>query len=110
VFAAQKNVALVTSLGADHVIDHAQTILKDLQSSYDIIFDTLGKYSLGSVRHLISPKDRYLTTVLSFRAVFDMTLSTFRSKKVSLHQRDYYPLPKNCTISNLLLIYLVPTT
>ena len=76
-----KNVALVTSLGADHVIDYTQTALKDLQATYDIVFDTVGKYSFGSVRHLLSPKGRYLTTVLSFRAVFDMALSTFRRQK-----------------------------
>jgi len=69
---SSKNSALVKSLGADHIIDYRKTSLKDLQAQFDIIFDTVGKYSFGKTKHLLKPKGIYLTTILSLRSVFDM--------------------------------------
>ncbi len=80
---SSKNIALVKSLGADHIIDYRKTSLKDLQAQFDIIFDTVGKYSFGKTKHLLKPKGIYLTTILSLRSVFDM-LRTGQGKQKSI--------------------------
>jgi NADPH:quinone reductase-like Zn-dependent oxidoreductase len=66
------NAELVQSLGAEHIVDYRKTPLRDLQDQFDIIFDTVGKYSFNQTKHLLKPDGKYLTTVLSLRSVFDM--------------------------------------
>jgi NADPH:quinone reductase-like Zn-dependent oxidoreductase len=77
------NALLVKSLGADRIIDYRKTPIKDIHSQYDIIFDTVGKYSIAKTKHLLTPRGRYLTTILSLRSVYDM-LRTRRSKQKSI--------------------------
>lgn len=48
-------VALVRSLGADDVIDYVHGTL---QGTYDVIVDTAGNRSLGTLRRLLTPKGR----------------------------------------------------
>jgi NADPH:quinone reductase-like Zn-dependent oxidoreductase len=80
---SSQNALLVKSLGADKIIDYRKTPLKDIRSQYDIIFDTVGKYSIAKTKHLLTPRGRYLTTILSLRSVYDM-LTTRRSKQKSV--------------------------
>src|SRR6056297_3240417 len=40
--------------------------------SFDIIFDTVDKYSLKKTRHLLKPEAVYLTTVLSMNSLLDI--------------------------------------
>ncbi len=56
-----RNVALVSSLGADRVIDYT---VEDFTrgSRYDVVFDLVGNHSLGSLRRALSPEG---TLVLS---------------------------------------------
>ena len=69
---SSNHASLVTSLGAHHIIDYRETPLSGLRGQFDIIFDTVGKYSFGKTKHLLKPEGRYLTTVLNLRSVFDM--------------------------------------
>ena len=80
---SEQNTALVKSLGAEHIIDYRKTDLGDLDDSFDIIFDTVGKYSFNKTRHLLKPDGTYLTTVLSLRSAFDL-LKTRRSRQKSI--------------------------
>ena len=80
---SSKNALVVKSLGADHIIDYRKTPLSNLEDSFDIIFDTVGKYSFKKTRHLLKQEGTYLTTVLSLRSAFDM-LRTGRSKQKSI--------------------------
>lgn len=57
-----RNIELVSSLGADEVIDYTTTDLTLLQERYDIIFDTVGKISKRTVKHLLSPGGRFLSS------------------------------------------------
>jgi NADPH:quinone reductase-like Zn-dependent oxidoreductase len=79
-----KNVDLVKSLGADHVIDYKEESIRDISARFDIIFDTIGRYSIGETKHLLKDESIYLTTVLSLRSVFDMVRTGKAGKKSKL--------------------------
>ena len=78
---SSRNALLVKSLGADSVIDYVKTPLRDIVGQYDIIFDTVGKYSFGTLRHLLKPEGKYLTTVLSASSIVNMLKTRFTKKK-----------------------------
>lgn len=80
---SSKNTSLVKSLGADHIIDYHKTPLKDFKDQFDIVFDTVGKYSFSKTKHLLKTPGKYLTTVLSLRSAFDM-LRTSQGKQKSI--------------------------
>ncbi len=50
-----RNVALVQSLGATHVIDYTRTDFTTLPARYDLIIDTVGSHSLGDYRRVLTP-------------------------------------------------------
>jgi NADPH:quinone reductase-like Zn-dependent oxidoreductase len=60
------NVALVQSLGADHVIDYTQDDFTRNGARYDIIFDTVGTTTFGQVNHSLKPRGFYLHAVMPF--------------------------------------------
>jgi NADPH:quinone reductase-like Zn-dependent oxidoreductase len=51
-----KNVDLVRSIGADHVIDYMQQNLAEANQQYEVILECVGNLSLGQVRRLLSPR------------------------------------------------------
>ncbi|MFB9310738.1 NADPH:quinone reductase-like Zn-dependent oxidoreductase [Agromyces hippuratus] len=59
------NAPLVTSLGADRVIDYTREDFTEARGAYDVIFDTVGKRSFGAARRALAPHGIYLTTVPS---------------------------------------------
>ena len=50
-----RNVAMVRSLGADHVIDYTQEDFTKSGQRYDLIFDTVGNHSLSDCRRALTP-------------------------------------------------------
>lgn len=50
-----RNAELVTSLGADHVIDYTTTPVTSLPDRYDVVLDTVGTLSIPSGRRLLTP-------------------------------------------------------
>lgn len=58
-----RNVELVRGLGADHVIDYTQSDFTQATTTYDIIFDTLGKLSFEQCKPLLTPQGRYINLV-----------------------------------------------
>lgn len=59
-----KNVALVKSLGADAVIDYMQQDFTALGSTFDFIFDAVGKSSYGKCKPLLTKNGIYISTEL----------------------------------------------
>ncbi len=57
------NAQFVKSLGADHVYDYKTQDIKTLTGHYDIIFDTIGRHSPASCKHLLSKHAAFVTTV-----------------------------------------------
>ena len=51
-----KNVEMVRSIGADHVIDYAHEDFADGQRRYDMILDTAGNRSLSHLRRALTPQ------------------------------------------------------
>ena len=50
------NVAMVRSLGADHVIDYTKADFTKAVSRYDLILDNIENRSLSDVRHALTPR------------------------------------------------------
>jgi NADPH:quinone reductase-like Zn-dependent oxidoreductase len=61
-----KNVELVSSLGADEVVDYLQEDFTKNGKAYDVIFDAVGKHSFRRCRRSLKPGGIYLETDLGF--------------------------------------------
>lgn len=62
------NVDFVRGLGADQVIDYAQTRFTDVLRDQDVVFDTIGRESLGTCAAVLTAGGLYLTTNPTARA------------------------------------------
>lgn len=51
-----RNVDMVRSIGADHVIDYKQENFTELGRRYDVILDNVGNHSLGDLRGVLEPE------------------------------------------------------
>jgi NADPH:quinone reductase-like Zn-dependent oxidoreductase len=55
-----RNVDLVRSIGADHVIDYTQHDFTESGQRYDLIFDCYMNHSLSACRRVLNPKWTYM--------------------------------------------------
>ena len=55
-----RNVDLVRSLGADRVIDYTKEDFTKGADPYDVIIDNIANHSLSEVRHVLTPKGKYI--------------------------------------------------
>jgi NADPH:quinone reductase-like Zn-dependent oxidoreductase len=51
-----RNMDMVRSIGADHVIDYTQEDFTQRGQRYDVIFDCVGNHSLSECRRVLKPK------------------------------------------------------
>ena len=58
------HVELVRGLGADRVIDRDAVDFTTEDHHYDVVFDAVGKTSIGRCRPVLKPRGLYLTTDL----------------------------------------------
>lgn len=78
-----RNIELVKSLGADHVIDYTNEDFTRSNETYDIIFDTVGKTSFASCKHLLAKNGQFLAGSGGLGVFWQMLwTSLFGSKKV----------------------------
>jgi NADPH:quinone reductase-like Zn-dependent oxidoreductase len=56
-----KNLDMVKSLGADHVIDYTKDDFSAIKERYDVIFDTFGKFPKTKYSKVIAPNGTYVT-------------------------------------------------
>ena len=55
-----RNVDLVRSLGADHVIDYTKEDFAKGEQRYDVILDNVPNHSLAECRRILNPKGKYV--------------------------------------------------
>jgi NADPH:quinone reductase-like Zn-dependent oxidoreductase len=97
------NVDLVTSLGADQVIDYAKQDFTQLDEAYDVILDAVGKSTFSSCQRVLAPHGLYLTTVPSLGILGSMVrTSLFGDKKARIVFSGLRPTAEK--LANLQLI------
>ena len=57
---SEKNLQMVKSLGADHVIDYNVSNVTQRKENYDVIFDAVGKMVPSQARKCLNKKGIYL--------------------------------------------------
>ncbi len=64
-----RNVDMVRSIGADHVIDYTQEDFTQGGQRYDFILDNVANHSLSATRRALTPTGSCSPTVEDMRAV-----------------------------------------
>jgi NADPH:quinone reductase-like Zn-dependent oxidoreductase len=85
-----KNIELVSSLGADVVIDYQTQDFTDTSTKFPFIFDAVGKSSFGQCKPLLTDKGVYVSTELGKNAeniFFALTTPILGGKRV------LFPIP-----------------
>ncbi|MEX0968327.1 MAG: NAD(P)-dependent alcohol dehydrogenase [Bacteroidia bacterium] len=86
-----KNIEIVKSIGADHVIDYTKEDFIESNERFDIIFDTIGKTSMKSCMKLLTPKGKYLLTEFGISHILAAIYSSlFNRKKVIVAASNIY--------------------
>ena len=57
-----RNVDMVRSIGADHVVDYTREDFTQTDPSYDLILDNVGNRSISQCRRVLNPKGLYLSS------------------------------------------------
>jgi NADPH:quinone reductase-like Zn-dependent oxidoreductase len=99
-----RNVDMVRSIGADHVIDYTREDFTESAQRYDLIFDCVANRSLSALRRVLGPKGKYIMvgaadgggrwmTGFLVRLIEALVLSWFVSQKfvmvgVKVNQED----------------------
>jgi 2-desacetyl-2-hydroxyethyl bacteriochlorophyllide A dehydrogenase len=65
-----RNLDMVRSIGADHVIDYTQEDLTKSGQQYDLLFDAVGNHSASDYRRALSPNG--ICVVAGFTTMFHM--------------------------------------
>ena len=87
-----RNVDMVRSIGADHVVDYTQEDFTQGERRYDLMFDTIGNHSLATFRALLVSGGKYLMVGMPTgrwiqplpRVIGASLLSLFMGKKMVL--------------------------
>ena len=82
-----RNVELVRSLGAHHVVDYSRSRSGSPfgDATYDLVFDTVGVTTFAGTKHALSPKGTYLPLEGSLRTMAQAVLTAFGSGKKVKH-------------------------
>lgn len=78
---SSRNVGLVKSLGADHVINYLTEDFTGNGEKYDVIYDTIGKSSYNESKRALTEKGQYVSPVLKFGLLMQMLWTSKLSAK-----------------------------
>jgi len=78
---SHRNVGIVKTLGADHVIDYTKKNILAGAERYDIIFDTVGVLKFGKAKRILTENGQFISPVLSGSILFQMLLTSGSKKK-----------------------------
>jgi NADPH:quinone reductase-like Zn-dependent oxidoreductase len=93
-----RNLELVGSLGADHVIDYRVEDFTQNGEKYDAVFDAVGKHSFRRCRGSLKPGGRYYATDGLANLLLAIWTSRFGDRKV------VFDLPPRYTKQDLLTL------
>lgn len=68
-------LALVKTLGADHVIDYTQADFTQNGEQYDVVFDIMGRSSFARVKNSLTPNGRYLLASFKTPQLWQMLMT-----------------------------------
>ena len=78
-----RNLELVRSIGADHVIDYTKEDFTNNGQRYDLIFDTIGNLSVSGCQRALSPNG--ICAIAGFTTMFHLfQVMLFGGKKVGM--------------------------
>ena len=78
-----RNLDMVRSIGADHVIDYTQEDFTQNEQRYDLILDIVANRSVSDYMRALSPKGNYVAVAFNPANLFKGSLSSKNGKKVS---------------------------
>ena len=91
-----RNLDMVRSIGADHVIDYTQEDFTKSGQQYDLILDIAAKGSVSDYKHALTPKGIYVLCGFSIAAMFGvLVLGPRISKTGSMKFVNYTVKPNN---------------
>ena len=93
-----KNLELMRSLGADHVIDYTRDDFTVSGRAYDVIFDAVGKHSFARSKDSLNPGGIYLATDHLTNLVLALWTSRVGDKKV------VFPIPPRYTKQDVVFL------
>ena len=93
-----KNLELVTSIGADRVIDYTRTDFTGNGETYDVIFDAVGKHSFKQCKRSLKSGGKYLATDGFTNVVLGQWTKRFGDKRV------VFELPPRYTKQDIIFL------
>lgn len=78
------NLELVSSLGADHVIDYKNEDFTKNGQQYDIIFDAVGKIKYSKVKNSLTKEGRFLEAGIGLNILGHVLITALFGKKKAL--------------------------
>lgn len=101
---SSNNRDLVKKIGADHVIDYTLQDFTLSESSYDLIYDTVGTRSYKECSKALTEQGIYLSPVLGMRLIANMVLTAiFGKKKAKFSATGALPLQETKRLMDQLL-------
>lgn len=101
-----KNIDLVKSLGADHVIDYSKEDFTRAKHQYDYVFDTVGKSSFGHCKRILKEGGTYISSELGWMAqnlFFALVSAIFGRMPWNTGKKVKFPYPPDIRKSLTLI-------
>jgi NADPH:quinone reductase-like Zn-dependent oxidoreductase len=106
-----RNLDLVRSIGADHVIDYTQEDFTRSAGRYDVILDNVGNHTLTACRRALAPGGVLIPNSMAgnrwFASIGRVLTALATSPFVPQHLRPFFSIPKRADL--LALVELLET-
>ena len=102
-----KNVELIKSLGADHVIDYNEIDFAKTGLKFDIIYDTVGARTFADSKAALAKNGTFISPVLGFPLLMDVVKTSITgSKKAKFSATGMLSLSEQKELFSELMTYI----